>query len=98
MRRQCGYGGVGIRVPDLDCAVPGGGQESVFSNEVPVYGEDFARVLLPGCDGVGWYVYVEELDGAVAAGGEELVLVRFGPGAVEERVLRVEPGRGWVSM
>ena len=49
-----------------------------------MYGEDFARVLLPGCDGEVGHVYVEEFYRAVAAGGEELVLVRFGPGAVEE--------------
>jgi hypothetical protein len=57
-----------------------------------VHSKDFARVLLPGCDGVGGYVDIEEFDGAVAAGCEELVFVRFGPGAVEERVLGVEPG------
>lgn len=84
MRRQRGYTRIRIRVPDLDCAVPGRRQESVFCDEVPVYGEDFARVLLPGCDGEVGHVYVEEFYGAVAAGGEELVLVRFGPGAVEE--------------
>lgn len=57
-------------------------------------GEDFARVLLPGCDGEVGHVYVEEFYRAVAAGGEELGLVCFGPGAVEEGVLRVEPGDG----
>ena len=61
-------------------------------------GEDFARVLLPGCDGEVGHVYVEELYGAVAARGEELGLVRFGPGAVEEGVLRVEPvGEGGLA-
>jgi hypothetical protein len=58
-----------------------------------VDGEDFAGVLLPGGDGVGGHVYVKELYGAVAAGGEELRFVRLGPGCVEEGVLGVEPGR-----
>lgn len=88
---QRGDAGVGIGVPDLDCAVPRGREERVFGDEVPVHGEDFARVLLPGGNGVRGHVDVEELDGAVAAGGEELVLMRFGPSAVEERVLGVEP-------
>jgi hypothetical protein len=34
---------------------------------------------------------VEEFYGAIAAGGEDLVFVGFGPGAVEEGVLSVEP-------
>ena len=34
---------------------------------------------------------VEKLDGAIAGSDEDLVLMRFGPGEVEEGVLRVEP-------
>jgi hypothetical protein len=51
-------------------------------------------VLLPGLDGELGKCDVEEFYGAVAACGEDLVLVRFGPCAVEEGVLGVEPG-GW---
>lgn len=57
-----------------------------------MHAEDFARVLAPRLDRELCYVDVEELDGAVAARGEDLRFVRFGPGRVEERVLRVEPG------
>ena len=39
--------GVGIGIPDLDCAVPGRREERIFCNQVPVHGEDFARVFLP---------------------------------------------------
>jgi hypothetical protein len=47
MCRQRCYAGAGVGVPDLDCAVPGGGEKRVFGHEIPVYGEDFARVFLP---------------------------------------------------
>jgi hypothetical protein len=57
-----------------------------------MHGEDFAGVFGPGLYGELGEGYVEELDGAVAAGGENLVFVRLGPSAVEEGVLRVEPG------
>ena len=56
-----------------------------------MYGEDFAGVFLPRGDGIGGHVDVEELYGAVATGGEELRFVAFGPGCIEEGVLRVEP-------
>jgi hypothetical protein len=92
MRRQRSNTRTRIRVPDLNRAVPAAGQERVFGNEVPGHAEDFARVLGPGLHGELGQRDVEEFDGAVAAGGEDLVLVRFGPGAVEEGVLRVEPG------
>lgn len=51
-----------IWVPDLDCAVPGRGQEGVFGYEVPVHAEDFASVLGPGLDRELGNVYVEEFD------------------------------------
>ena len=48
-------------------------------------------MLFPALD---WEVvepYVEELDGAIASGDQDLVLVAFGPGEVVQRILRVEP-------
>lgn len=54
--------------------------------------ENLAGVLRPRLDGELGDVDVEELDAAVAAGRQELRLVRLGPGRVEERVLGVEPG------
>lgn len=53
--------------------------------------EDFAGVLLPGLDREVVERDVEELYGAVAAGGEDLVFVGFGPSGVEEGILGVEP-------
>lgn len=59
-----------------------------------MHGEDFPLVLLPGLYGEVVERYVEELDRAVAGGNYRLVFVRFGPGDVEEGVLRVEPDVG----
>ena len=56
-----------------------------------MHAEDLARVLAPRLDGELVHVDVEELDRAVAACGEDLRFVRFGPGAVEKGVLGVEP-------
>ena len=60
-----------------------------------MHAEDFARVRgRPGAHGkgrVGGEGAVEELEAAVAARGQELVLVRFGPGQVEDGVLRFVP-------
>ena len=56
-----------------------------------MHGEDFSHVLFPGLHGEFVKADVEELDGAIAGGDEDLVLMRFGPGEVEEGVLRVEP-------
>jgi hypothetical protein len=69
VRWQRCEGGTGIRVPDLYCAVPRRGEECRFGDEVVGYREDFARVFRPGLDWELGYVDVEELDGAVAAGG-----------------------------
>ena len=75
--------GVAIRIPDLDCAVPRGTAEGGFRHEVPMGGEHFALVLVERGDreaAVGRIGRgrrrdsdVEEFDGAVARGDEELV-------------------------
>ena len=80
---------------DSNCTVPRARAECVFGHEVPVHGEDFSHVLFPRLDGEFVNANVEELDGAIASGDEDLVLMRFGPGEVEESVLRVEP---WPSV
>lgn len=84
-------GGWARWVPNSNCTVPGARAECVLGHEVPVHGEDFSHVLFPGLDGKLVNTNVEELDGAIAGGDEDLVLMRFGPGEVEEGVLRVEP-------
>lgn len=55
-----------------------------------MHAEDLAAVLLPTRDGEVGEADVEELDAAIAAGGQELVFMRFGPGRVEEAVLGFE--------
>lgn len=93
MRRQRGQTSICIRIPDLYRAIPATREERVLGDEVPMYGEDFAGMLLPCCD---WEVGerdVEELYGAVAAGSQELAFVCFRPGTVEEGVLSIEPAR-----
>ena len=57
-RQRCERGRAG-GVPDLDRPVPGTGEEGVFRDEVPVYREDFARVLLPGLYGKVVEIYVK---------------------------------------
>jgi hypothetical protein len=65
-------------VPDLDGAVPGGGGEVGLGDEVPGAGEGFAGVFGEGGDGEGGVeVGVEEAEGAVAAGGEDVGGVCF---------------------
>ena len=58
-----------------------------------MHGEDFFRVLFPRLNGKLVDADVEELDGAISGCDQDLVLMRFGPGEVEEGVLRVKPWR-----
>jgi hypothetical protein len=93
MRRQRGQTSICIRVPDLYRAIPATREERVLGDEVPMYGEDLAGMLLPCCN---WEVGerdVEKLYGTVAAGSQKLVFVCFRPGAIEEGVLSIEPAR-----
>lgn len=76
---------------NLDGAIPGTRAKCVLGDEVPMNGEDLPLMLLPGLDGELVERYVEELNGAIACGNDELVLVRFGPGDVVEGVLGIEP-------
>lgn len=54
-------------------------------------GEHFAFMLLPGLYGEVVKSDVEELNAAVAGCDDRLILVRFRPGDVKERVLSVVP-------
>lgn len=63
-----------------------------------MHGEDFAGVFLPRLHGELGQSDVEELDRAIAAGREDLILVRFRPRAVKERVLGVEPSGAWSNV
>jgi hypothetical protein len=92
-----GQAGTRVRVPDLDGPIPTARQKRVFSYEVPVHREDLPCMLLPGLYGEFGQVDVEELNGTITAGGEKLVLMRFRPSDVKERVLGVEPGERTLS-
>jgi len=81
--------GRGRAAHDLDSSVPRTRGERVLGNEVPVHAEHLALVLLPALHGELRDGDVEELDGAVAAADDDLVLVGLGPGGVEEGVLGI---------
>ncbi|KAB8345884.1 hypothetical protein FH972_022939 [Carpinus fangiana] len=90
-----GQDGVGVvggagGVEDLDGAVPAGAEEVALRGQVPMHAVDLAAVGAPLGDGELGDADVVELDGAVARGCEQLVLVRLGPGEVVEGVLGVE--------
>lgn len=55
-----------------------------------MYRENLSRMLLPACYGKLGQVDIKKLYAAIAARGEELVLVGFGPCSVEEAVLGFE--------
>lgn len=76
---------------NLDGSVPGGRTESGLVDEVPVHRKHLARVLLPRGDRQVGEGGVKQLDGAVARGHGELILVQLREGDVVERVLRVKP-------
>ena len=44
-------GGRVVGVPELDAAVPGGGEEGCFVDEVPVHGGGLGLVFVPGEEG-----------------------------------------------
>lgn len=77
---------------DFDCAVPGAGNKCVFSDGVPADGKGLALVFVKVHDGKVVDAEVKELEGAIAACDNELILVDFGPGEVVERVICVEAG------
>lgn len=60
--------------------------------------KDFALVFLPGLHRKFIQGNIEELDGPVARGDYDLVLVGFGPGKVIERVLSIKPLATIVSL
>lgn len=74
-----------------DGTVPGAGAEYILRDQVPVHGEDLSHVLFPGLYREFIDTNVEELDGTITPSDQDLVLVRFGPGEIEEGILRVEP-------
>ena len=55
-----------------------------------MHGKDVAAVLLPAGDGELAHAHVEQLDAAVAAGGQELVRMLLRPRQVEQTVLGLE--------
>jgi hypothetical protein len=83
-----------LRIPDLDCAIPGGGSKAGFGGEVPGAGKGFAGVFGEGCNGEGGLKGgVEEAERTVTTRGEEMGGVRFGMRDVVECVLSRIPAR-----
>lgn len=52
-----------------------------------MHGEHFSLMLLPRLNGEFVKRDVKELDGAIAGGDDDLILVRFRPGKVVEGVI-----------
>lgn len=76
---------------DLNGAIPRAGAECIFGDQIPMHGKGFALVLLPRLDREFIQGYIEQLDGAIATGHHDLVLVDFGPGKIVESILGFKP-------
>ena len=76
---------------DFDRAIPRARAKGVFGHEIPMDGKHLALVLLPGLHGEVVQSDVEELNGAIADGDDDLVLVGFRPGEVVQGILSIEP-------
>ena len=79
-----------LRIPDLNRAIPTARQESILIHQIPVHREHFSSMLLPARYRELAHTNVEQLYASISAGREELVLVLFRPGQVEEAVLGFE--------
>lgn len=75
---------------NLDGAVPRAGGKGVFRDGTPRHGECLALVFVEVHDGEVGHVGVVQLDRAIAAGREQLVLVDLGPGEVILGIVGVE--------
>jgi hypothetical protein len=94
MGREGEHAPFALRIPDLDCAVPGGGGEAGFGGEVPGAGKGFAGMFGEGCDGEGGLEGgVEEAERTVTARSEEMGGVSFGMRDIVECVLSRIPMR-----
>jgi hypothetical protein len=81
--------------PNLDGPVPRARHKRVLGDGTPRHGVRLALVLVKAHDGErAADGDVKQLDGAVAARDDELVLVDLGPGHVVERVVCVKGGLG----
>jgi hypothetical protein len=80
---------------DFHGPIPRARAECVLCHQVPVHGKHLAAVALPGLHGKLVQADVEELDGAVAAGYDQLVLVQLGPGEIVNGILCVEAVAQW---
>ena len=80
------------RFEDFDRPIPARRQKAGFGEEVELDAKHFLAVLEPFVDGRAGDGGVEELDGPVAAAGEEVVGVHFRPADVVEDVFGVPEG------
>ncbi len=75
---------------NFDGAVPGAGDECVLGDWVPADGKGLALVFVKVHDGKVVDAEIKELQRAIAASDDELVLVDFGPGEIVKRIVCVE--------
>lgn len=86
--------GGSVKGPKLEGIVPGGGEEGIAADWIPVDGVGLARVLSEGAHGIGRGRQgdVPEFEGAVGDGGDGEGVVGLGPAAVVDAVGGVEGG------
>lgn len=82
MRESCAY--------NLYCAVPRARGKRVFGDGAPGHGKGLTLVLVKVHDGEVGDVCVVQLDGAIAAGHQQLVLVELRPREIILGVVCVE--------
>lgn len=81
-RQRAGY--------NFDCAVPRTRDKGVFGDWIPTDGKRLALVFVKVHDGEFVDAEVIELERAIAARDNELILVDFGPGEIVKRVVCVK--------
>jgi hypothetical protein len=75
---------------ELDCAIPGAGYEGVFGHRTPAHRKGFPLVLVKVHNRELVDTEIEQLQRAVAAGSQELVLIDLRPGEIVKRIISVE--------
>lgn len=79
-----------LRLPHLHRAVPARAKKCILLDQIPMGAEHLSAMFLPSRNRKLADADIEELDAPVAACGQELILMLFGPGKVEEAILCFE--------